>query len=249
MSRYILLGLVQGLTEFLPVSSSGHLVLLYNLFGMRGLEVELAIVVHLGTALAVVIYFFKDILKLFRDKRGLLYVLAVTVITGVIGIAGKGFFEPLFKSAQPVGIALIVTGFILVVSRQYADGTRTELQWKDAGVLGFVQGLAIIPGISRSGITISSLMFRGVQREVCFRFSFLAALPAIIGAALLEFKDVSCACTITDNLGPFAVAFAASFISGMGALYLLRLVMRRSLFHFFGYYCLAIGALTLFLVP
>lgn len=248
MMEYIVMGIVQGFTEFLPVSSSGHLVILHSLFGMQTDLIELAIVVHLGTALAVIVFFFKDILRLFRNKTMLLYVLLVTGVTGVIGIAGKAFFEPLFTSPMAVGFALLVTGFILILTKQYSGASRTEVRVSDAAILGLAQGIAIIPGISRSGSTISSLMLRGVQREESFRFSFLASIPAIFGAAILEFNDTSCWCTIADNLGAFSVAFIVSFISGMASLRILRAVMRRAQFHYFGFYCLALGLITIFFI-
>ena len=248
MINYGILGIVQGLTEFLPVSSSGHLVIMQQLLRMRGLELELAVVVHLGTCLAVCIFFRKDLVKLLRDRRRIGLVLLVTAVTGAIGILGKGFFERLFTSIHATAGALCVTGGILIASKKHNNASRQKLTVQDAGVLGIVQGLAIIPGISRSGITISTLLFRGVSRRESFTFSFLASIPAVLGAAVLEFADMDCACTVSDNLGVFAVAFTASFISGLFALWLLRLMMQRAVFHYFGYYCLFVGVITFIMV-
>ena len=243
MIKYAVLGIVQGLTEFLPVSSSAHLIFAQKILGMAGEELVLSVVLHLGTTLALVIFFFKDILKLFSNLKWILLILIVTIITGVIGISGKHFFESLFTSARLAAFALIITGVILILTRRVRRPIREMLGLSDALILGVTQGLAIIPGISRSGITISTLLFRKIDWENCFKFSFLASIPAILGAALLEARKIDCAMQV--NFNNFALGFFFSFVFGLVALSILKLVLRRSRLDCFGYYCIvaAIAAL------
>ncbi len=243
MINYIILGIVQGFTEFLPVSSSAHLVVFQKLLGMHGQELAVSVILHLGTVLALAAFFFKDIRAALRNPRLLWFILIVTVITGAIGITGKDFFEQLFTSVKLVGAALLCTGTILLTAGRFQKGTRTALKASDAGILGLVQGIAIIPGISRSGITISTLLFRGIDKETGFRFSFLACIPAILGAALLEAKDIN----VSFRAGALnlTVGFLFSFISGIAALAVLEKALQKAKIHYFGYYCLAAGALTL----
>jgi undecaprenyl-diphosphatase len=244
MFKYIFLGIVQGLTEFFPVSSSGHLVILKKLFGLKGDALAVAVVLHLGTTLSLLVFFFKDILQLLREIKLALSVLVVTLITGVIGVWGKDFFAGLFQSVQAVGIALMATGTILLLTKKFPASQRERINFKDAVSLGVAQGLAIVPGISRSGITISTLLFRKINRKICFRFSFLAAIPAILGAALLEARDVSLV------LHPGLVAgFIFSFFSGLVALWSLRRIIEKAKLHYFGIYCMIVGILTLIFIP
>ncbi|MFA4842394.1 MAG: undecaprenyl-diphosphate phosphatase, partial [Candidatus Omnitrophota bacterium] len=191
MIKYIILGIVQGLTEFFPVSSSGHLAILLRAFGISSGQVAISVILHLGTLLALCIFFFKEILGLYRRPKTLLLIFIVTCITGIIGISGKGFFEELFSNPKFVAFSWIVTGVILILTGKFTQAKRHTVNTKDALILGATQGIAIIPGISRSGITISTLLFRGLDRETSFRFSFLASIPAIVGAAMVEAKDIN----------------------------------------------------------
>ena len=172
MLKYVLLGIIQGITEFLPVSSSAHLLILQRIMGMGGNEITLSIILHLGTAFALLIFFLKDIIRLLRNLKLLLLIILVTIITGIIGILGKDFFEGLFSSVKLVATALIFTGIILILTKRFMFSKRDNLNIKDAFVLGVTQAIAIIPGISRSGITISTLLFRKIDRELSFKFSF-----------------------------------------------------------------------------
>ncbi len=243
MVKYILLGIVQGITEFFPVSSSGHLVIVQNILGMKGQELVLSVVLHLGTGLAVVIFFFKDILSALRKIKLLSLIFIVTTITAGMGFIGKDFFEDLFSSPRKVSVALIVTGIILISTRRFMGTKRKGLNIKDALILGFMQGLAIIPGISRSGITISTLLFRGLDKEISFNFSFLVSIPVIFGAALLESKKIDFA--LQANLPNFLAGFVFSLLSGLLALRLLKAILHKAKFHYFGYYCIFIAIITL----
>jgi len=243
---YILLGIIQGLTEFLPVSSSAHLVILERVFGITENQVAISVILHLGTALSLVVFFFRDLLNLFRHPKLILFLAITTVITGVIGFLGKDFFESLFFTIVPVAMALFVTGAILISTRKFMAGVRSEMALKDAVVLGFTQAIAIIPGISRSGITVSTLLFRGVEKMQSFRFAFLAAIPIIFAAAILEAKDINAAIQL-DALS-LGAGFGVSFITGLISLVALRRMMQKARLHYFGYYCIIVAILTLLFV-
>ncbi len=243
MLKYIILGIVQGITEFFPVSSSGHLVILQKLLGLSGQEIALSVVLHLGTSLALVIFFFKDILKALREIKLLSFIIVVTIITGLIGISGKDFFEKLFSSPKLVALGLIFTGTILIFTRKFTAAKRDMLNFKDALILGLTQGIAIVPGISRSGITISTLLFRGIDWETSFKFSFLASIPAVLGALLLEAGKVDIA--LKTNMANFSAGFMASLLSGLFSLGILKLILRKAKFYYFGYYCILVAVIIL----
>ncbi len=246
MFKYILLGMIQGLTEFFPISSSAHLVIAQKVLGILGEEVALIVVLHLGTALALIVFFFKDILAVLRNFKQIGLLLTVTAITGVIGVLGKDFFESLFTQVSLVACALLVTGSMLILARRFMEAKRDSLGIKDAVILGFTQGIAIIPGISRSGITISTLLFRGIDRFASFRFSFLVAIPVIFGAALLELKHIDAA--LKADFLNLALGFTSSFIFGIFSLVILKKVLAKAKLHYFGYYCIIIAILTLVFV-
>lgn len=246
MIKYVILGVIQGLTEFFPVSSSAHLVIMQKILGIESGQLANTIVLHLGTLLSLVIFFFRDILEILKDLRSVLLILLVTLITGIIGIAGKDFFIGLFSAVVPVSLALICTGIILLLTAKFTAGKKSNPNFKDAAVLGLAQGASIIPGISRSGITISTLLFRGMEREAAFRFSFLASLPAIFGATLLEIKDIGDVLKV-EFLG-LAVGFLCSLFAGLFALWVLKSILRKAKLHYFGFYCIIIAILTLIFV-
>lgn len=242
MIKYVLLGIVQGITEFLPVSSSGHLVILQRILGITHDQLAISVVLHLGTGFALVIFFFRDLGRILRDLR-LLWLLSVTTaITVIIGLLGKDFFENLFTSVAYVAFALLVTGAMLIFTRRFMAGKRNNLDFKDAAILGVTQSIAIIPGISRSGITISTLLFRGIDREKSFYFAFLAAIPVIFGAAIFELRKVGFALRAAPR--DLAIGFLASFFTGLLSLWILKSVMRRAKLHYFGYYCIAAAIIT-----
>lgn len=244
--EYIILGIVQGLAEFFPISSSAHLVILERIFGISENQLAISVVLHLGTITALILFFFKDIISLSRDIKLLAMAGIVTVITGVIGVSGKGFFESLFSSAKIASLALIVNAGILFLTGMSRRGKRDKLNFPDSVILGFTQGAAIVPGISRSGVTISTLFFRGIAAEAAFKFSFLVSIPAVLGAALLEAKDISGLMKINYlNLG---IGFTCSLIAGLLALWALKLVILKAKLHYFGFYCIIIAVLTLLFV-
>jgi len=246
MIKYIILGIVQGLTEFLPVSSSGHLAVLQRIMGLTGHEVAVSVILHLGTLAALFIFFFKDIMATLRDIKKLSLVLIVTLITGLIGISGKGFFESLFSSPKLVALSWIATGIILMFTVRFMNNKRDKVNIKDACILGATQGMAIIPGLSRSGVTISTLLFRGLDKKTSFTFSFLAAIPAVCGAAIMEIKDVDVVLKIEPK--NMLVGFIFSLVAGLLALKILRFVLNKAKLYYFAYYCIVIAILTLIFV-
>jgi len=246
MIKYILLGMVQGLTEFLPVSSSGHLVILQKILGLPVHAVAISVILHLGTLLAVIIFFWKDILSLLRDLKLLILAAVVVSITGVIGFSGKGFFESLFNSPQRVGLAWIFTGLLLISTKRITHLNRDKLNIKDALILGLAQGLAIVPGISRSGITISTLFFRKINRALAFTFSFLVSIPIILGAVILEARKIEV--IPKSDIMNLGIGFMVSFFVGLAALLFLRIMIAKAKLYYFGYYCLFLAAMTLLFI-
>ena len=246
MIKYILLGIVQGFTEFLPVSSSGHLVILQKILGIHDHAVAISVVLHLGTLLAIIVFFWKDILNLLKNFKLLILVAVVVVITGLIGVLGKDFFESLFNSPKLVGLAWIFTGLLLVSTKKITQANRDKLNFKDAIILGLTQSVAIIPGVSRSGITISTLFFRKINPALAFTFSFLVSIPIILGAAILEARKIEII-PKSDflNLG---MGFVFSFFVGLAALLFLKTVITKAKFYYFGYYCILMAAVTLLFI-
>jgi undecaprenyl-diphosphatase len=256
----IFLGIVQGLTEFLPISSSGHLVFFQSLLGLKEPLIFFDVMLHLGTLLSVVIYFRKDICEIVQGlgavlkkrhknppqvKLFLLIVLA-SIPTGLMGILFKDWFESLFSKPKWVGGMLLITGLVLWLTRwAKKEGKPLEqMGWFDAILIGIAQGIAIIPGISRSGATISAGLFCGLDRELSGKFSFLLSIPAILGATLLEYKKVDTA----SGVGTVLIGAAMAFGVGILALtFLMKIIKMGKLFNF-SYYCCGMGILMIILI-
>lgn len=257
--RAFLLGVVQALTEFLPVSSSGHLAIANALLPEGANFQSLLIFAHLGTMLATVLVFGKEILGLIaslgslpqslREKswknehRMLGIILLASIPTAVIGLGLSSHFEHLTSNLILVGSMLILTGILLLVTRFLQPGTLTEQNFGPgrALLLGLFQGMAILPGLSRSGTTISSSLILGSDRKFAGRVSFLISLPAIAGAGLLDILKGIKDSTFSGSLAPLAVVFATSFILGYIALLFLLKVIEAGRFYLFSIYCFLIG--------
>ena len=249
----ILLGIIQGLTEFLPISSSGHLVLVQEFLGVKQPGVSFELLVHLGTLLAVLVYFRAGIFDLLKSiytpsmkfERKMIALLVLgTIPAGLAGVLFKDFFEEAFSSPVVTSCMLLATGFILLVTRFVRKGDRA-VSWGTAIIIGIAQSLAILPGISRSGSTIAVGMVSGVQPSRAAEFSFLLAVPAIAGAVVFKARDLM---TLgTTDTGPFLAGTAAAFVFGLIAVYAVLSVIRRGKFEYFAYYCFAAGALGLYL--
>jgi undecaprenyl-diphosphatase len=261
-----LLGVLQGLTEFLPVSSSGHLVLLQHLFGLREPALIFDLFLHLATLAAVLAMYRQDVYALFAAwlspgsritsndpqrasarRLGLLLVLA-NIPTAVIGLLFESTFEQFFSSPRIVGMALLITGALLWLLRPSSarQGGTSEVNMAHAMLLGCIQGLAITPGISRSGSTIAVALLCGVSRESAARFSFLMAIPAITGAALLKSDSVS-TLAMTELYLIIAGMISALVVGYIALRYLIRLVMQGELWRF-AFYCWAVGLTAILFV-
>lgn len=249
--KAVFLGIIQGLTEFLPVSSSGHLVVLQKLLGFTSNQLTLNVFLHFGTLIPVIIIFWADIRKLIffkKDQRHLAWLIVVGAIpTGLIGIFFEDFFARLFSSTLITGFMLIITGLLLFLSEQFANTNKTitEFKFTNAIIVGIMQGLAIIPGISRSGSTIVASLVQGLKREEAARYSFLLSVPVIFGASFLKITD-----TINTGLTTFswssiiAGTIAAGFAGYFAIKYLLHILRTGSLV-LFSYYCWIIGLLII----
>ena len=246
MLKYAFLGMVQGLTEFFPVSSKGHLVFLQHAMGMRGEEIILPVVLHMGTLVAVIIFLRRDIVRMFAERKLLLMVALATLVTGAIGVAGKKFFEGMFLRPAIVAPGMLFTGLVLLVAgKKRPDNTRERLGFLDAFLAGLAQAVAIIPGVSRSGMTVCSLLLRKAEPLTAFTFSFLISIPAVLGASLIEFKGIRSAAH--SGLLNLSVGFMFSLVFGLAALFLVKKALIKDKFHYFGYYCLAMGLILFFL--
>lgn len=249
----ILLGLVQGLTEFLPVSSSGHLVVAQAAVGLAIPGVFVEVVLHVATLLAVLVVYARRIVQMVsgcvagrRDAWAMVGLLALgSVPAAVVGLLFKEAFERAFDSLALVGVDFLVTGAILWSTRPIATRARRERPTA-AGALavGVAQAFAILPGISRSGTTVSTALWLGVRPEHAAEFSFLLAVPAIAGAAVLQIPEISGG-TPGVGWGPLAVSFVVSLAAGIFAIRFLVALLRQGRFHRFAPYCWAIGAVTL----
>jgi undecaprenyl-diphosphatase len=268
--RAVLLGAIQGLTEFFPISSSGHLVIFQRIFGLAEPEILFGICVHMGTLFAVVVYFRDDIRRMITaiwretisiatrrrndkavdrdpDFKLAMMIIAGSVPTALIGLGFHHIAEALFSSLITVGIALLVTAGLLLGTRGkdaaiIAADSVGGLTWSRAVMIGVVQGMAIIPGISRSGATIAAALYLGVNRDLAGRFSFLLSIPAILGALLLSLT--------VDGVGTLTLGvIAAGTITAAGVGYLaLRVLMpmvRRGRIYYFAPYCAIVGVIII----
>lgn len=243
-------GLIQGLTEFLPISSSGHLVLVPALFGQEPPDLATSAVLHLGTLLAVLVYFRRDLAEVVRftpDGRRLLRFMVIgTIPAGVIGLAFRGPLEEMNQKPRFVAVALILTGLILLATRFLERGVRKQQETgdMDAIVMGLGQAVALIPGVSRSGTTIAAGLTRSFERLDAASLAFLLGIPAIAAAGLLNFVDLA-----SEGGGGvtgailFGTAIAA--VSGYLAIAGLLGLIRHTGLMPFGVYCITLGVLAL----
>ncbi|MCB9664555.1 MAG: undecaprenyl-diphosphate phosphatase [Alphaproteobacteria bacterium] len=242
------LGVVQGVTEFLPVSSSGHLVVAQQLVPPEGDDVLFDLVLHVGTLLPALWFYRADVGRMLRDAVGgegpwlqrpgvrlALLVAVATVPTAIVGLTLKDVFEALFHTPAAVAVAFAATGLLLWRTRGLEDGVieLADVPWRTALLVGLAQGIAITPGISRSGATIATALLLGLRRELAVKLSFLMSVPAILGAVVLKLREVDGAGLAA---GPMAVGFLAAMITGYGALVLLVRLVRLGRFSSFAWY-------------
>ncbi|MBQ4650828.1 MAG: undecaprenyl-diphosphate phosphatase [Firmicutes bacterium] len=262
----VILGLVQGLAEFLPISSSGHLALLQQWFGIEEDNVLLfAVLLHVGTLISVFIVYWKDIWELivelcltFKDiftgkglrieerpvrKLGVMIIVA-TIPTGIIGILFNDFFDSLYTSVLPIGIGLIITGLLLTFAEKMGSSKRgiKQMNYRNAVFIGIVQGIAICPGISRSGSTLFGSLVCNLNREFAVKYVFLISIPSILGSAVLEAPAALEAGMDMAQLGPVLVGMIVAAVSGLVAIKTMIKVVSNKKLNYFSYYVWLLGA-------
>ena len=279
----IFLGIVQGITEFLPVSSSGHLAIMRNIFHIdTGNSVLFDVLLHVATLLVVIVYFRNDIAQLLRAFAGMIsdiienirirkenreseeprplkcivstnyrkfviLLLAATIPTGIIGVIGKKLISDVSETLLIPGICLLITGVLLFISDRAKNTVKIpkDITYKEAGVVGIAQGFATLPGLSRSGTTIAASLLCGFDRSFAIRYSFLLSIPAIMGAAVLELKDIGSEAITAGMAGNCIAGMAAAALAGMLCIRLMMKAFRHKHFRYFAYYCFAAGVLSI----
>jgi undecaprenyl-diphosphatase len=246
-----ILAVVQGLTEWLPISSSGHLVITQKLLGLN-LPLIYSVMLHLGTLIVVLTAFHKDITDIikavirreFETQQGklALFIIIGSIPTAIIGFTLHDFLESLFSNLPAVGAALLITGAILFISEKRTGNKK--LDTTDSLLIGLAQAIAIIPGISRSGATISTALLRKIDKVTAFKYSFLLSAPAIAGATLLESKQL-----ILNNIDPIPLLLGTiiSMIVGYASLKILQKIVINEKLHLFSIYCWLAGATIILL--
>ena len=244
----IILGSIQGVTEFLPISSSGHLVIAQNLLGIKQPGNEFEILLHMGTLCSILLVFFKDIDKILsslsikKTQNFILCIFIGTLPAVVIGITFKEKFETLFDNIFLVGCALVLTGLLLISSYYFKRASR-ELSFFTSLFIGIAQAIAIIPGISRSGMTITIALFLGIQSREAAKFSFMLAIPVISGAGILMSTNLNNGFNMDFSI--YLTGFVTSFCVGVISLRWLLGWLEAGKFYYFGIYCFFIGVLTI----
>lgn len=263
----VFLGLVQGIAEFLPISSSGHLSLFQHFFGLTEAGLFFDVLLHLGTLIAIFVYYWRDIVNLVKaflrlvtglfskKKKGarkgrkdpgarMILMLIVATLPLFVILPIKDKVESLYSNTIFVGCALIVTGCILFFSDRMAKGKKTirSATLLDALLVGVGQAVAVVPGLSRSGTTISAGMLRGFSRKFAVRFSFLLSVPAVLGANIISIGDAVAAGIDTSLLPAYIAGTVVAAVSGYFAIRLVNSLADKGKFGSFAYYCWGIGA-------
>ena len=249
----LFLSIVQGLTEFLPVSSSGHLVLFQKLFGIVDPPVLFDVLLHLGTLFAIVVFFWKDIVSLIVDwkkKKNLwLFLITGSIPAAIFGFLLNSKIDEIFNSLTLVSVSWIFFGLLLLLSHKFKFSKSNlkrredEAKIEDGLIVGLFQAIALFPGVSRSGSTIIGGLWQKFSRETAFKMSFLLSIPAILGAAALKLKDGQLS---SLNLGTGILAIIISGVVGYFSLLVLQKILKSDKFYYFGFYCLALGILVAF---
>ena len=265
----VILGLVQGLSEFLPVSSSGHLALLQNIFGVEADKIVLfTVLLHVGTLVSVFMVYWKDIQELIIElgltikdiftgkglrlgarpvrKLGVMIIVA-TIPTGIIGLLFNDFFESLYQNLVAIAVGFIFTGFIMFLAEHMgsADKGIREMKFRNALAVGVMQGIAICPGVSRSGSTLVGGLGSGLKREFAVKFAFLISIPSILGSVVLELPDAIKEGIDPGLLGPVLAGMIVAAVSGVFAIKaMIKLVSNKKL-SYFSYYVWVLAACVL----
>lgn len=252
LAELVLLAVVQGLTEFLPVSSSGHLALIEHFLKIpEEVRLPVTVVLHFGTMLALLVYFRKDLWLMIKGafkgdgegRRLLGYVLLANLVTAPIALVLDEKVEQAFNSPKFVALFLLVTAFLLLASEQVTVKKRNSqpLSWWSAGLIGFAQGMAVFPGLSRSGVTISTGLLCRLEREQAGRFAFVVGIPAMFGANLVEAKDIA---SLTTGFYPIILATIVAFGVGLAAIHWTLKAVQAMKLRWFCAYCILVAIFT-----
>lgn len=263
----ILLGIVQGVTEFLPISSSGHLVIFQEIFGLNDLEEShllFDIMLHVGTVISICLVYRKDFYQLIKaffemlleipkgkvdihasvHRKMILLIIVATIPAVLVGVMFKGFIEEMFKSIQLVGVMLLITGLFLWLTNKIVLGKKEEqtTKYKNAFVVGIFQSFAMMPGISRSGSTIVGGLLVGLKKEFAVKLSFFMLVPATLGAAVLHIPDVMRQGFKSSEINLYLVGTVVAAITGFFAIKILIKILNQGKLYLFSYYCWAVAA-------
>ena len=262
----IIIGLVQGLTEFLPVSSSAHLIFTQQALGLSDVGLAFDVLLHVGTLVAVVAYFFSDIISMIKGfflslidlkdgkfmeevrrdpyKKLAWLTIIATIPVGIVGVLFNDLVESLFTGITVPAFFLLITGCLLYVSQRMNSGgiDLSNITLKEALIMGCGQALAVMPGLSRSGTTIAAGLFSGLDKEFAAKFSFILSIPAILGAGVFQLKDLSGGSVEIDAC---IAGFIVAVISGYLAISVLLKLIREKSLDIFAYYCWIVGAVIL----
>lgn len=279
----ILLGIVQGITEFLPVSSSGHLAILQNIFHIEtNGSMLFDVMLHLGTLIAVFVVYRKDIWNMIKEalmmcvdifsnlrtfflnrihKTSLKYrkivhnsyrkfvvlILVSTIPTGILGVLGQDLITGASETLLIPGICLLITGVLLLIADLAKEGRKKpkEVSYKNGIVIGVAQGFATMPGLSRSGTTVAACLLCGLERKFAVKYSFILSIPAILGAAVLEIKDVIAEPIEMGQIGIYLIGAAFAAAVGYICIKTMLVIVRNKKFKYFSYYCFAVGAIAI----
>lgn len=244
MIESFIFGVIQGITEFLPISSSGHLFLAEKIMRFKTSLLPFFVYLHLATVLSIIVFFFRDLKQLLRNRKVLLNLFFSSLATcacayGINALIGKGM-----NSKFMVMAGFFTTAFLLLALRGGGDKNISDLSVKSCLIVGILQSLAIIPGLSRSGITIKAALRQGLKREEAFKFSFFIAIPVILGAFIFELKSMS---GISFDFSSWAIGFVAAFLLGLLALKIVKKYVNAGRLYRFGYYCAFLGLGVIFL--
>lgn len=259
----IVLGLVQGITEFLPISSTAHLIISAHLLNLHFSGLGMEVLLHLASTLAVSCYFRRDLWRLFcgalcflRDRSAAhrssfficIYLGVATLVTGVLGIVATEVLGDSIRSPKLMGGGLLVTAFFLIaIERFHHYGKRGEgaITGIDAVLVGIGQALAVLPGISRAGSTLITALYLGLERETAVRFSFLLAIPVILGSTVLAIKDLQGGLLSDVGMLPMLLAFITTFVASLAGISWLIAFLRSGRLRYFAFYCVIVGIFCL----
>ncbi len=248
----IILGIIQGLTEFLPISSSGHLVLYQRIFGFNEEALVFIIMLHVATLFSVIAVFWKEIWYMIRYpfSKTTIFVIVATIPIAIIGFIFRDFFEYIFASGNYLGVAFIFTGILLFVADRPRKQTNygkdlNSMSYADAILMGLAQSAAIIPALSRSGFIIAAGLFRGLKKETAIKFAFLMSIPAIIGPAVFDARDLTFQAFQNIGILSLVLGMIAAAITGYISIRFMLGFFSRTSLKVFAYYVFSLGALIL----